>query len=608
MKTFGSAKELLNYLNTTYAKLHTTYEDYFWLSYMGDHSYNEKKDIALKKRDEFRNNEALYEQVKTWLQKSKGESKGRLSDWQRFFSLYQVPSEGKDLKAKIAELETKIEKNRSSRKEGYIDPKSKKFVAASVNKMRSMITTEESEVIRKACFDAVQVIAAENVSDYIELVLLRNAFAKTLGYEDFFAYKLAIEEKMTKKELFSLFDTLYEKTKYGFKNIRALEKNKPGLRKPWNFSYMMAGSFTKEENPYFPFEEALVRWGRSFAAMGIDYKGGKLVLDLLDRKGKYNNGFCHWPDLVSYKDGKKIPGRSQFTCNVVLDIPGQSNVGMVTLFHEGGHAAHMLSSEMKDVCVNHEYAPMSTAWAETQSMFLDTVFSSIEWTSRYAITAEGAPYPIELYERKLKAVEAMQPLDPMGILRVPAFEKMIYEEKTLTKEKVLAFAKKVGKKYFDFNGDTLMVLEVPHIYSWESSCSYQGYLLAELALAQWRACFYKKYGYIVDNPAIGKEMQKVWKYGGSKTFPEFVKLATGKKLSPDSYIKSITRSVPQTMKLAKDRIETLSKKAPYKKVINLNASIKMVHGKQTIADNKKSFEDMAEKYAKWLKTQYSSKV
>ena len=36
-------------------------------------------------------------------------------------------------------------------------------------------------------------------------------------------------------------------------------------------------------------------WGRSFAAMGIQYKGATMTLDLLDRKGKYSNGFCHWP-------------------------------------------------------------------------------------------------------------------------------------------------------------------------------------------------------------------------------------------------------------------------------------------------------------------------
>ena len=40
---------------------------------------------------------------------------------------------------------------------------------------------------------------------------------------------------------------------------------------------------------------AVEQWGRSFAAMNIGYKGATMDLDLLDRKGKYSNGFCHWP-------------------------------------------------------------------------------------------------------------------------------------------------------------------------------------------------------------------------------------------------------------------------------------------------------------------------
>jgi hypothetical protein len=108
----------------------------------------------------------------------------------------------------------------------------------------------------------------------------------------------------------------------------------------------------------------------------------------------------------------------------------------------------------------------------------------------------------------------------------------------------------------------------------------------------------------VDNPNIGKEMQKVWALGGSKTFPEFVKLATGKKLSAASYIEGITRSVPGMLKLARERIKTLERKPKYTKPIDIDATVVMVHGKTTIADSKKGFENMARTYAAWLKTQY----
>jgi hypothetical protein len=57
------------------------------------------------------------------------------------------------------------------------------------------------------------------------------------------------------------------------------------------------GDTTKATDPYFPFEDAVDVWGRTFAALGIDYKGSVMTLDLCDRQGKYSNGFCHWPQV-----------------------------------------------------------------------------------------------------------------------------------------------------------------------------------------------------------------------------------------------------------------------------------------------------------------------
>lgn len=608
MKTeWKTAKALLEYLNSTYSELHTAYEELFWVSYMGDHSVNPTKDEAQNNKEKFLTDEKLSEAVNIFLSKSASSTKESLLQWKKFLDCYQVPVETKMLKQKITELETLIEKKRATRKEGYSDPITKKFIKKSENAMRGMMVTENDELVRKALFDAMQDLAQTVVDEYITLVTLRNEFARTVGYEDFYAYKLDLEEGMSKKELFDLWDSIYDKTNYAFQDIRALEKKgKPGLRKPWNFGFMMSGSFMKEEDPYYPFNQALTRWGQSFAALGISFKQGTLVLDLLDREGKYSNGFCHWPELVQFKAGKRIPARAQLTCNVVQGIPGQSDQGYDTLFHEGGHAAHLLNCEMKNVCVNHEFPPMSTAWAETQSMFLDTVCSSIEWQTRYAKNDSGEVYPFELFERRVRELHVTSPLGMMGIMSVCVFEKSIYEEKNLTPEKVLTIARSVSKKYGDKSESSLTLLNIPHIYSWDSSCSYQAYGLAQLGLQQWREYFFKKYGYIVDNPQIGKEMKKVWAFGSSKTFPELIKIATGKKLSATPYIKAVTRSISTTMKLAKERISTLAKKPYYTKPVDMNVVIKMVSGKDVIATNKKSFEDMARTYAAWLDTQKTS--
>lgn len=595
-----NASELLAELNLKYNRVHERYEKLFWTSYMGDHTVDDAFEKAQIARENFRTNKTLVNAVTESLHTTKGAAKKKLQQWERFFATYQTPGEVKDLFTQIAVLEKKIQQKQAKRKEGYTHPETGKFTKASRAQMRELIATHDSEKVRKACFDAVEELAQGCVSEYVELVALRNQYAQTLGFEDFYAFKLQSEEQMSKKELFKIFDTIHEKTKYAFAELRKMEKKQPGLRLPWNKAYMLAGDFTKEADQYFPLEEALERWGRSFTALGITFQESQLQLDLIERKGKYDNGFCHWPKLVKFIDGKRVAGSSNFTCNAVYGQVGSAEEAYVTLFHEGGHAAHLLNSEQTEACVNNEYPPASTAWAETQSMFLDSMLSSIEWETRYAKNADGEAYPFSLFEREIQKLGSLSPLAMNGITMVMDFERRIYESVDLTPDAVLEIARETHLKYSDAAESSLWLLQVPHIYSWESACSYQGYGLAQIGVAQWREYFYKKYGYIVDNKNVGKEMKKMWKLGCSESFAFCIEKATSKRLSPAAYIKQITKPVDSRIAAAKKRIKKLESVKTYNKMIDLGASIKMVHGKETIATNKKGFDNMCETYAAWL--------
>ncbi len=597
-----NAKKLLEELNREYKGLHRKYEELYWLFYMGDHSVKEKMNKASALRDAFRMNKGYAFAIDKFLKNARGKEKEKLEAWKLFFGKYQTPEDSIELKKRIDKLESKILQKRAKRKEGYKDPRSGKFVKASVAQMSMIMSADSDEEVRKACFRAKEELAEAYVSEYVRLVKMRNEYAEKLGYEDFYDYKSKTSEGMSKEEIFSIFDEIYKRTKYAFKDIEKMEKKMPGLRKPWNFFYILSGDFRKEEDQYFQFKETLVRWGRSFSALGVDFNGGSLKLDLLERKGKHSNAFCCYTKPVSFENGKKVLGSANFTCNA---IPGQVGSGIDagrTLFHEGGHATHLLNAEQSEICLNTDYPPASSAWNETQSMFFENIYRSIEWKTRYALNEKGEGYPLSFFERKMKRLHKLIPLNLAAVISVSEFEKRVYEERNINESKVIQIAKELHKKHFNRSEPSIFILSVPHLYVSEHSCYYHAYGLAELAVCQWRNYFYKKYGYIVDNPKIGKEARKFWRMGSSKTFKEFVKLATGKYLSPSAYLKENTMSLRERISSAEKRVRKIRSVPKYGKKVKLNADIKMVHGGKTICDNKNGFEKMAQKYKQWLKT------
>src|SRR3989344_3937929 len=213
MSHMNQVQELLKQLNSEYTSLHNKFEELFWVFKMGDHSVEEAMNEAEKARDLFRSDAKNLD----WVRKSlvlndltKGERE-RLEIWNNFFQLYQTPSELTSLRDKIATLEGQVAKKFATRREGYTDPKTGEFILASKGRMRMIMRTNPDEATRKACFDVLEEMSLDAVNEYVELVVMRNQFARALGYEDFYAYKLQISEGMAKNEVFDVFGEIYDR-------------------------------------------------------------------------------------------------------------------------------------------------------------------------------------------------------------------------------------------------------------------------------------------------------------------------------------------------------------------------------------------------------------
>ena len=120
-------------------------------------------------------------------------------------------------------------------------------------------------------------------------------------------------------------------------------------------------------------------------------------LDLLDREKKYSNGFCHWPvPAWTRPDGTHVPSRTNFTSLADPTAVGSGLTALATLMHEAGHAAHFANICQPSPLFSQERAPTSVAYAENQSMFLDSLVGDAAWRAKYACDTEGSPIPLSL--------------------------------------------------------------------------------------------------------------------------------------------------------------------------------------------------------------------
>src|SRR6185503_14654748 len=209
----------------------------------------------------------------------------------------------------------------------------------------------------------------------------------------------------SKREVFELLDELEARTRS--RAARSIEelRARSGEVRPWDVHFLASGDVTREQDPYFPFGAALERWGRSFAALGIDYANAELVLDLVDRPGKYENGFMHGP-VVAWREGeRRHRARIHFTGSAIPGMVGAGYRAMETLFHEGGHAAHFANVDMPAPCFGQEFAPTSVGFSETQSMFLDSLLGDADWQSRYARDRAGNVLPWAITERGIRIMQ-----------------------------------------------------------------------------------------------------------------------------------------------------------------------------------------------------------
>ena len=205
------------------------------------------------------------------------------------------------------------------------------------NEVRAVLKKSTDSERRKAVWEASKKVGSVVEADLKELVKLRNEAAVKLGFKNYHALQLFLNEQ-DGAELIKLFDELDELTRKPFADAKAeidaqLAKNcgvKVTDLRPWHYH----DPFFQETPAVFaadidkPFARAdLPRLtGEFYKGIGLPVDDVLARSDLVPKKGKSQHAFCTDIDRA---------GDVRVLCNIV-----QNNEWASTMLHEFGHSVY----------------------------------------------------------------------------------------------------------------------------------------------------------------------------------------------------------------------------------------------------------------------------
>lgn len=622
-----SARDVFHALNIDYLAVHKTKEDLFWATYMATSTDDAGFSRAEESYKNFISDPARLATVRAALaslppdDNDDTDTKARelrhgLNGWRALIECNLVESDAaRVLMSELIKLESILFARQREHVLQHIN-EAGELEDASLGILATNLSTNRNEAARKSSHDALMSVELWVLANgFLDIVKKRNAFARAQGFPNYFDYKVQKNEQMSTAQLFEILDDFEARTRDT--NLRGLNdltrKHGADATLPQNIRFRMSGDVTRQLDPYLSFGKGLQRWVQSFRNLGIAYRSATLQLDLMERKGKYQNGFCHGPIPSFFDDqGQWVPGLINFTASAKPDQIGSGARAIATLFHEGGHAAHFANVTQNSPCFSQEFAPTSMAYAETQSMFCDSLLNDADWLKRYARNAAGEPIPDELIHAKIESAQPFAAWYQRSALVVPYFERALYQltEDELTPERVIALARECEQRIQGVAVAPRPLLSIPHLLNQESAAAYHGYLLAQMAVDQTRAYFEREYGYLTDNPAIGPKLaEHYWARGNSINHNATLISLTGESFNAKYLADSCNQTVDLAWQEARKKMEAAAKRSyPTASNADLNAMIRIVHGAELIAENNESDEAMCEQFERWVEARYPATV
>jgi peptidyl-dipeptidase A len=402
--------------------------------------------------------------------------------------------------------------------------------------VRKVLKESRDSARRQAVWEASKGVGAAVEADLKELVKLRNEAATKLGFKNFHAMQLFLNEQ-NGDDLIKLFDDLDELTREPFLAAKADIDTRLATMygiaaadlMPWHYHdpFFQESPVVFDANLDAPFQKAdLLKLCRDFyAGIGLPIEDVIARSDLYEKKGKSPHAFC--TDIDREGDVRVL-------ANIV---PNEYWMG--TMLHELGHAVY----SSKNIPATVPYVVRGEAHiltTEGVAMQFERFSKSRAWIEKMGLTVEN---PAK-FDETAKKVQRNQLLIFSRWCQVMLrFEKAMYENPSqdLNKlwwdlvEKYQGLKRPAGRSAPDY-GSKIHICSAP-VY-------YHNYMMGQLFASQVHHTICRElYNgadagsvlYIGDRRVGDFMKKKVFAPGRTLDWRGLTKFATGEELSPKAF-------------------------------------------------------------------------
>jgi peptidyl-dipeptidase A len=438
----------------------------------------------------------------------------------------QLPT---DLLGRMVNLSTDIERTFNTFR-GEIDGK-----AFTNNDLLEMLRKEADSAQRKKTWEALKQVGGAVAPKLIELARLRNEAAKKLGFDNFWDMKIRLQEH-DPEQLLALFDELERLTREPFTRMKAKMDSelagrfgvKPEELMPWHYDnpFFQAAppSDAIDLNEFYEKKtrEELVEISRVFfAEIGLPADDILRRSDLYDREGKDQHAFCISMDR---KDDVRT------LCNVKPTAEW-----MDTVLHELGHAVYDVAIDRRLPFNLRE--PSHAFTTEGVAMLLGALGKNPKWMVAYGGADEKRVE--EVAEAILEQRRREQLIFARWTMVMLHFEKALYENPEQDLNKLWwDYVARYQQLTPPADRDEPDWAAKPHFTI--APVYYHNYMMGEVFAAQLRHALAELAGHQGPTSELsfnGRKdfgeylKEKVFKPGNVLPWPQFVRRASGEKLT-----------------------------------------------------------------------------